>query len=70
MRIKAKEDGCEPPSKIGLEKNVLTFLAAQQNLNTLILDPLVDFWRQIKTGSSVIPANQVYLQNYKYIFLI
>lgn len=48
--------------KVALEQDVLSMLTADQKLYSYICHPTKDFWMQIKTGSSVIPANRQYLQ--------
>lgn len=54
--------------KVRLEQDVLAYLASRWELHCLVLDPEVDFWRQIKTGSSVIPANKLYLTYFQQVY--
>ncbi|KAI9343911.1 nucleotide-diphospho-sugar transferase [Zopfochytrium polystomum] len=79
-RAKAMEDGVfEQPvndsrpslllsssdERIRLEEDVLSLLAADKKLYCYIGVPRKDFWMQIKTGSSTIPANRMYMQHFK-----
>ncbi|KAI8819210.1 nucleotide-diphospho-sugar transferase [Fimicolochytrium jonesii] len=50
--------------KFMLEQDVLILLTSAKKLYTHICHPTKDFWMQIKTGSSVIPANRMYLQHF------
>ncbi|KAJ3316769.1 hypothetical protein HDU76_001561, partial [Blyttiomyces sp. JEL0837] len=51
--------------RIRLEQDVLSLLAAEKKLYSYVGVPGKDFWMQIKTGSSTIPANRLYLQHFK-----
>ena len=48
--------------KVALEQDVLSLLTADKKLYAYVCHPARDFWMQIKTGSSAIPANKLYLQ--------
>ncbi|RKO93050.1 nucleotide-diphospho-sugar transferase, partial [Blyttiomyces helicus] len=50
--------------KVALEQDVLSLLASEMKLFAYVCDPKRDFWMQIKTGSSAIPANRKYLQHF------
>ena len=50
--------------KIQLEKDILCTLIAEKTLYSYVCGA-DDFWKQIKTGSSVIPANRLYLQHFR-----
>lgn len=50
------------PELIQLEKDVLPLLIDTKALFTFTCDPVKDFWMQMKTGSSTLPANRAYLQ--------
>ncbi|KAJ3173364.1 Proteasome subunit alpha type-2 [Geranomyces variabilis] len=52
---------------IVLEKDVLAKLASTKKLYAHVCTPGRDFWMQIKTGSSVIPANRLYLQHFLHV---
>ncbi|KAJ1567965.1 Proteasome subunit alpha type-2 [Cladochytrium tenue] len=79
IQAKALEDGVveEPaadsrPSllnstdeRIRLEQDVLSILATEKTLFCFVGKPGRDFWMQIKTGSSTIPANRLYMQHFK-----
>lgn len=81
LRAKALEDGVydegsasdSRPSllnsnheeRIRLEHDVLSLLAAGKKLYCYVGLPGKDFWMQLKTGSSAIPANRLYLQHFK-----
>ncbi|KAJ3103804.1 Proteasome subunit alpha type-2 [Physocladia obscura] len=81
LRAKALEDGVydstsvadSRPSlltsnqeeRIRLEHDVLSLLAASKKLYCYVGVPGRDFWMQLKTGSSTIPANRLYLQHFK-----
>ncbi|KAI9208091.1 nucleotide-diphospho-sugar transferase [Polychytrium aggregatum] len=54
-----------PDERIRLEQDVLNFLAGEGKLFAHIIDTSVNFWMQIKTGSSLIPANREYLQHFR-----
>ncbi|KAI8911391.1 nucleotide-diphospho-sugar transferase [Powellomyces hirtus] len=47
-----------------LEQDVLSRLTSAKKLYAHICTAGKDFWMQIKTGSSVIPANRMYLQHF------
>ncbi|ORY48244.1 nucleotide-diphospho-sugar transferase [Rhizoclosmatium globosum] len=51
--------------RIRLEHDVLSLLAANKQLYCYVGSPVKDFWMQLKTGSSTIPANRLYLQHFK-----
>ncbi|KAJ3292961.1 hypothetical protein HK104_004886 [Borealophlyctis nickersoniae] len=51
--------------KVALEQDVLSLLTADKKLYAYVCHPTKDFWMQIKTGSSAIPANRMYLQHFK-----
>ncbi|KAI8807102.1 nucleotide-diphospho-sugar transferase [Cladochytrium replicatum] len=51
--------------RIRLEQDVLTLLTNSQKLFAYVCNPQKDFWMQIKTGSSTIPANKLYLQHFR-----
>ncbi|TPX37006.1 hypothetical protein SmJEL517_g00785 [Synchytrium microbalum] len=51
--------------RIRLEQDVLAPLAGQGKLFAYIGSAPDDFWMQIKTGSSAIPANKAYLQHFR-----
>lgn len=51
--------------RIRLEQDVLSLIAAEKKLFCYLGSALKDFWMQIKTGSSTIPANKKYLQHFK-----
>ncbi|KAJ3073468.1 Proteasome subunit alpha type-2 [Podochytrium sp. JEL0797] len=51
--------------RIRLEHDVLSLLAAGKKLYCYVGIPGKDFWMQLKTGSSTIPANRLYLQHFK-----
>ncbi|KAJ3417189.1 hypothetical protein HDV05_006395 [Chytridiales sp. JEL 0842] len=57
--------GSSTDERIRLEQDVLSLLAAEKKLYCYVGDPATDFWMQIKTGSSTIPANRQYLQYFK-----
>ncbi|KAJ3020381.1 UNVERIFIED_CONTAM: hypothetical protein HDU68_010217, partial [Siphonaria sp. JEL0065] len=81
LRAKALEDGVydsgnasdSRPSlltsnqeeRIRLEHDVLSLLAAGKKLYCYVGVQNRDFWMQLKTGSSTIPANRLYLQHFK-----
>ncbi|KAJ3035165.1 hypothetical protein HDV00_004287 [Rhizophlyctis rosea] len=48
--------------KVALESDVLSLLTADKKLYAYVCRPDRDFWMQMKTGSSAIPANRLYLQ--------
>ncbi|KND00908.1 uncharacterized protein SPPG_04008 [Spizellomyces punctatus DAOM BR117] len=50
--------------RIQLEQEVLSLLTSAKKLYAYVCVPGKDFWMQIKTGSSVIPANRLYLQHF------
>ncbi|KAJ3227751.1 Proteasome subunit alpha type-2 [Clydaea vesicula] len=65
-RLKAVENGQESKEeKVRLEQDIVSYLGTQGQLITFTINPDTDFWNQIKTGSSVIPANRSYLQRFK-----
>ncbi|KAJ3180329.1 Proteasome subunit alpha type-2, partial [Irineochytrium annulatum] len=51
--------------RIRLEQDVLSLLASENKLFCYVGRPGRDFWMQLKTGSSTIPANRLYLQHFK-----
>ncbi|KAJ3346987.1 Proteasome subunit alpha type-2 [Entophlyctis luteolus] len=51
--------------RIRLEHDVLSLLATSMKLYCFVGNPGKDFWMQLKTGSSTIPANRLYLQHFK-----
>ncbi|KAJ3216976.1 Proteasome subunit alpha type-2 [Dinochytrium kinnereticum] len=80
LRAKALEDGVydtdsiedSRPSllstsevRIRLEQDVLSLLTEEKKLYCYVGIPKKDFWMQLKTGSSTIPANRLYLQHFK-----
>ncbi|KAJ3107145.1 Proteasome subunit alpha type-2 [Phlyctochytrium planicorne] len=80
LRAKALEDGVfdtesmedSRPSllttsevRIRLEQDVLSLLTEEGKLFCYVGVPNKDFWMQLKTGSSTIPANRLYLQHFK-----
>ncbi|KAI9105742.1 nucleotide-diphospho-sugar transferase [Phlyctochytrium arcticum] len=50
--------------RIQLESDCLNLLTSAKKLYAYVCEPGKDFWMQIKTGSSVIPANRLYLQHF------
>lgn len=64
------EDGTTPlgapprlePDLIYLEKDILPLLVHKRGLFTYTCDAPRDFWMQVKTGSSTLPANRATLQ--------
>ncbi|KAJ3020281.1 Proteasome subunit alpha type-2 [Thoreauomyces humboldtii] len=61
------EDESDPrggAERIQLEQDVLSLLTSAKKLYAHVCVPGKDFWMQIKTGSSVIPANRLYLQHF------
>ncbi|KAJ3187831.1 Proteasome subunit alpha type-2 [Gaertneriomyces sp. JEL0708] len=69
-QAKLQEQGLEEstikhgPERIQLEQDVLSLLTSTKKLFTHVCHPVKDFWMQIKTGSSCIPANRLYLQHF------
>lgn len=55
--------------RVFIERDVLARLAGESEpkLYTMTLNTETDFFRQIKTGSSVIPANKLYLEQFEYV---
>ncbi|KAJ3398565.1 Proteasome subunit alpha type-2 [Chytriomyces hyalinus] len=51
--------------RIRLEHDVLSSLATRKKLYCYVGVQGRDFWMQLKTGSSTIPANRLYLQHFK-----
>lgn len=51
--------------KVKLESQVLSNLVNSRQVVSFACDPKTDFWMQIKTPSSVIPANMAYLQYFR-----
>ncbi|KAJ1538497.1 hypothetical protein HK096_001524 [Nowakowskiella sp. JEL0078] len=51
--------------RIRLEQDVLTQLIGDKKLYAYVCNPQKDFWMQVKTGSSTIPANKAYLQHFR-----
>ncbi|KAJ3114784.1 Proteasome subunit alpha type-2 [Phlyctochytrium bullatum] len=51
--------------RIRLEQDVLSLLTEEKKLYCYVGIPGKDFWMQLKTGSSTIPANRLYLQHFK-----
>ncbi|KAL3893877.1 MAG: hypothetical protein SGCHY_005590, partial [Lobulomycetales sp.] len=53
--------------RVFIERDVLARLAGESEpkLYTMTLNTETDFFRQIKTGSSVIPANKLYLEQFE-----
>ncbi|KAJ3080313.1 hypothetical protein HK102_003143 [Quaeritorhiza haematococci] len=57
--------GATKDDKIRLEQDVLALLVASQKLYAHVCHPTKDFWMQIKTPTSAIPANRAYLQHFR-----
>jgi NDP-sugar pyrophosphorylase family protein len=69
LNLAAIENGVESNPRVFIESDVLARLADDaMPLYTMTLDTTTDFWRQIKTGSSVLPANKLYLSHFQYVY--
>ncbi|KAE8555954.1 hypothetical protein EYB25_000653 [Talaromyces marneffei] len=55
----AEDDEAEKPEVLRLEQDILSDLA---DSNRFFVHETKDFWRQIKTAGSAVPANALYLQ--------
>lgn len=59
-----EESGRGGSDRMQLEQDILSLLTSAKKLYAYVCVPGKDFWMQIKTGSSLIPANRLYLQHF------